>query len=556
MNKIKANARFCFRSDTLENWTSLNPILKAGEFAVITDGTETEKVKIGDGVTDFNSLAFWKGEKGDKGDRGNKGEVVVDQIFDGNSKNPQSGRAVSQAVDIGVARAIYASLNPEVHSEYFNISNGTISLKSEYKNGGNKNAELPDFLVIPDMINNTAVSSLATQMFEDNLAIKRVVLPKTVTAIPQKCFNKTSNLEEVYNTEQITTIGVAAFQKSGLRRANFPNLETFETNSSGVSGAFIYCANLIYADIGKVTKIPNQTFERCNRLNIVKGGKNVTNIGSCAFTSTYALRNVECLEKVTNIGDRAFLATKLNYDWWSRNDISYSYGATAKQINTDITTGNEIKYWENVALPSNDIVNPIPTVFCQTDPSVSNQIIGSLNGGSGNTDSIAYKDGCFSVVLFEAYCGLNNLEFNTLKEMEKHLNETFPNWQNSITKTFVYVEDYANAIGLKATPFTTLEGNLQTIYNSLIEGKYVFISIPVKGDVSSTSMKVSHSVLVYGAKSNGELLIADSDNSLDDILIYENLQYAALPQTLTIPKIQGLGETANNTPWIYILEKA
>lgn len=95
MNKIKANARFCFRSDTLENWSSLNPILKAGEFAVVTDGTETEKVKIGDGVTDFNSLGFWKGEKGDKGDY-----AKVDQYFISTSTNPQSGTAVAEAVSV------------------------------------------------------------------------------------------------------------------------------------------------------------------------------------------------------------------------------------------------------------------------------------------------------------------------------------------------------------------------------------------------------------------------------------------------------------------------
>lgn len=71
--RILASARFKFRSDTLENWSKLNPILLSGEFGVVTNGTETDKVKIGDGITPWNELGWWKGPKGDTGPQGEQG---------------------------------------------------------------------------------------------------------------------------------------------------------------------------------------------------------------------------------------------------------------------------------------------------------------------------------------------------------------------------------------------------------------------------------------------------------------------------------------------------
>ena len=43
------------RRDTASNWTSANPTLAAGEFAIETD---TDKYKIGDGSTAWNSLGY------------------------------------------------------------------------------------------------------------------------------------------------------------------------------------------------------------------------------------------------------------------------------------------------------------------------------------------------------------------------------------------------------------------------------------------------------------------------------------------------------------------
>lgn len=43
------------RNDTAANWTSVNPVLAKGEQGFETD---TKKIKVGDGTTAWNSLAY------------------------------------------------------------------------------------------------------------------------------------------------------------------------------------------------------------------------------------------------------------------------------------------------------------------------------------------------------------------------------------------------------------------------------------------------------------------------------------------------------------------
>ena len=123
-DKIFLNARYAFRSDTLENWQRLNPVLEKGEPAVVTDGVNGEWLKIGDGINTFNNLAWRKGPKGEQGIRGiqgvkgDKGDnyvltledkqeianmvdvetVTVDPTYNPTSENAQSGKAVAQAL--------------------------------------------------------------------------------------------------------------------------------------------------------------------------------------------------------------------------------------------------------------------------------------------------------------------------------------------------------------------------------------------------------------------------------------------------------------------------
>lgn len=64
--------RFQVRRDTEENWTSVNPVLLAGEIGAELD---TAKWKLGDGVNPWNSLAYAVGAVGATGATGETGET-------------------------------------------------------------------------------------------------------------------------------------------------------------------------------------------------------------------------------------------------------------------------------------------------------------------------------------------------------------------------------------------------------------------------------------------------------------------------------------------------
>lgn len=71
--KIIAEARFKFRSDTLNAWETVNPVLLSGEPGVVTglntagDGLSdpTKYIKFGDGLHCWSDLPWWYGPKGD-----------------------------------------------------------------------------------------------------------------------------------------------------------------------------------------------------------------------------------------------------------------------------------------------------------------------------------------------------------------------------------------------------------------------------------------------------------------------------------------------------------
>ena len=69
------------RRDTAENWNKDNPILCDGEFGVVTDSTDENWLKVGDGVTPWKQLSFKKGPKGDTGVKGDKGDAFAYSDF-------------------------------------------------------------------------------------------------------------------------------------------------------------------------------------------------------------------------------------------------------------------------------------------------------------------------------------------------------------------------------------------------------------------------------------------------------------------------------------------
>ena len=116
--KIYLQSAFAYREDTLENWLFYNPILEKGEVSIVRDGADGEWLKIGDGVTRWVNLPYKKGPRGDAGPIGPQGpagddyvltqadkeEIAnmakpeIDQTYNPESENAQSGIAVAEAI--------------------------------------------------------------------------------------------------------------------------------------------------------------------------------------------------------------------------------------------------------------------------------------------------------------------------------------------------------------------------------------------------------------------------------------------------------------------------
>lgn len=400
--------------------------------------------------------------------------------------------------------------NPDKHAEYFTITDdGIISLKPEYRgacpsnrsdftfaisdNGldakGSKNAELPKDLVIPEIVNEIAVSELAQGMFLFNKAIERITLPKFITVIPDRFCDNATSLKEIYNTEQISSMGTTALQKTHIEKAKFPNLTT-------VSGAghFNNCTLLIYADIGNITTIPQQMFNNCFLLSRIKGGANVTNVDKMAFQRTYRLNSVDFLPNLKTIGEYAFFESRIDYDWNSLTGTTFGTMATSKQV-------NPVDIWSNCTI-ENANENPLPTFLSQIDERWSGKPLGT----TGKT----YSNSCGMFCIMHIYCGLHNITINTVEEWEAIANSIDPDFYNNYSAYYRDIKEMVEKLGLVCERYEEYnQENLQRLYDALSEGKYAIVSSPASMAATADAL-LGHVVTAYGIKENKEIMIANS----------------------------------------------
>lgn len=403
-----------------------------------------------------------------------------------------------------------------VHAEYFQITeDGVASLKPEYRGAcpssrqtecpdaisdmgvgvtGSMNAELPNMLEIPESIGGIKVLTLATGIFLYNKAITEVRLPNTITSLPDRFCDNATNVRHVRNTDRITSIGKTAFQTTYLERADFPALTTF----GGVS-TFQNCGSLKYANIGKVTAIPDKTFNYCKSLERVENEPTLTIIGAGAFFYTFNLKDIDYLPtNISNINESAFGNSAMVYNWDSLTNCTFGTRATSKQTDPN-------GYW--MSCKFTPCKNPIPTQLHQKNPLWANVNIG--NGTLTKIEAtLPYSSGCSMMAIMHAYSGVTGKKFFNPLEFEALIG------QDVIRANFSwYASQYDlmfSALGLTATDIGYIDSvdKAQTVYDALRDGKYVIATV-----ASSYTDDDGHVVVVYGVDEDGNLLILDSDGT-------------------------------------------
>lgn len=452
----------------------------------------------------------------------------VDQMEENSENATDSVRYTAQTLteeqkaqareNIGAANADATgsgtTTDPDCHAEYFTITDdGVVSLKPEYRGAttyaadgyeasisdkgagkeGSKNRSLPETLYIPNIVGGTAVVGIASGAFIDNYALKKVVLPSTVDSLPDRCFFNCYFLEEICNTENITTIGVRCLNYcSSLKMVKFPNLVEALAEGMG-SFAFAGNPNLAYADIGNMKSIPARMFMYDQNLQKVRNRGIVTSVGDAAFFRAVRLRDVGDLSQLTTIGGTAFVGPDIkNVDWSNYTGSGVAAWSTPAKI-------NPVDFWS--ACTYTPCENPLPTFMSNRNPAWATQNIG------GST--VPYSTGCQLFTVLHAYCGLHNLKLNNPFEFEDIVNQHTPGALDSYsTWGSAGLELVAKAVGINLKKYTAFnQTTLQAVYDALADGKYVVVTVGNGGGDPE-----GHVVLVYGVKNDGKLMFADSDS--------------------------------------------
>lgn len=155
---------------------------------------------------------------------------------------------------------------------------------------------------------SSSVSKIHGVAFRNSSRIRKVVLPSTITDIPESLFYN-SSVEFIKFPTSVKTMGKKVFENcKKLKKAEFPpKLATIP------EGTFLNCTSLqlvILPDF--LSDIEKSAFEGCTSLNYIDLNM-VKNIGEKAFKTT-GLKEVRFPETLSTIGKEAFLncdATKM-----------------------------------------------------------------------------------------------------------------------------------------------------------------------------------------------------------------------------------------------------
>jgi hypothetical protein len=422
--------------------------------------------------------------------------------------------------------------------KYFDIDyDGIVSLKPEYRgnpsddaqpyavsdngagNNGSQFAELPKRIVIPEVIDGTAVTGFVDGMFKNNTAIEELVLPNSVSSTPYRFCINAIHLATVKNTEHITNLGATSFAFTRIKEALFPNLKSLG------AGAFQGCSMLYVADIGNtIDTIGQQCFYNCPSLSHIKGGENVKTIVAYAFCYTVNLKNLSFLPNVTSIGKQAFFFSRIQFDWSTLPEDSIGTNATPISDNTT-------DYWSACTYPTETHENNLVTMMNDENPEWREETWG--------TSGIKYYLACAVFAAMHIYSAITGVKYTNPKEFENAVAalpngasylSVHPGNQNGAEQALI---DLVQEEGYTAERITgtITQSDFQKVIDALSNGGYVFVSVS-----SMNNANGGHAVALYGINSNKEVLVIDSDFlAFAQTGIYEAGLYRAPFQNITGP---------------------
>ena len=484
---------------------------------------------------------------------------VIDQTYNPDSENAQSGIAVAEAVaplsdDRNYALSMivdgYNTAGASKKTELLQISNATytsetmpffysvISDNNISINGLNNVAlsnnsfdkvnivispqyKIDDTIYTVTKIGDYAFSTQENtdinrteEIRKTNMHIRSIEIPFTVTEIGDYAFagndslnggfDGTSAIETLAGLDNVTIVGTNAFENlANLKSLNLINLSVLTANFC------FQCSSLecIYLS-ENLSSIPDNAFRQCPMLKAIKNLSNVPfsiiTIGDYAFFNCYSLRDFEFVDTtITSIGERGFKACGLKHDWTKL--VNCSFGTEATRLQT---------------YPEEEIRNhKFKKTICNNAPNIIsfNQIYEGWKDyelGDGTTNRNIKTAGCGWCVLTQAYNILTKSNNMTPPEYNKlvYLTDNDGNKASYFTKIdrtkgTIYGK---LIVGESSTSANRIELNtisgIQSVYDKLSQGYILYAAITREEAEPDTG----HALLIYGINSYGELMFTDS----------------------------------------------
>ncbi len=188
----------------------------------------------------------------------------------------------------------------------------------------------------------SGVTSIATNVFKDNLSITSVVIPDTVLTISEGAFRNANGITSLTIGNGVTTIGNLAF--SGVNKITSLNIP----NSVTTIGADAFSGTSLLTSLtlgNQLTTIGYDAFGG-SRITSLIIPDSVTTIGASAFGDITTLTSLTLGNSVTIIGTNAFSSTRL----------------TTLNIPNSVTTISENAFRNISTLSSVTIGNSVTTI--------------------------------------------------------------------------------------------------------------------------------------------------------------------------------------------------
>jgi len=153
------------------------------------------------------------------------------------------------------------------------------------------------------------VKAIGTSVFSGDTVLSSVTLSDDMEALTSMAFYNCAALESFSLPSALKTIGIGAFQGSGLTSFVMPEGSSLEINANGVpaSSVFQNCKKLTSVTLNStVTVISNSMFNGCSALTSVTGYGTLVEISNSAFNGASLLESAPVMTAVKTIGSSAF----------------------------------------------------------------------------------------------------------------------------------------------------------------------------------------------------------------------------------------------------------